>query len=301
MRFSKAQARALAQMYGGRNLRIDGMLRSLTATGKAHGARPNQHQNAVFNQLCVNYVLHGRGTYTDRAGRSYDLAPGSAFHRLPGVPHSTWYDPGSDYTEIFVVFDPATGRQLIDLGLIETSPAPLRTAWPEPAILSAYRDLVRTSSLPEAEFPSRAAVLEAVRFLHLIYDRARSNRRLGFWERIVEDARSILEHNLEEPLRAEAVAEQLNVSYAAFRKHFKDATGYAPNDYRIRRRLEAAQHDLRTLSVKETARKYRYFDPFAFSAQFKRFAGCSPRDFKRDLRRAHAMKPLIRARPHPDA
>src|SRR5437870_4439594 len=82
-----------------RILRIDSHWRFAVAQCKAHGARPDQHENAVMAGLGANYVLRGRGRYTDWEGRTYPLHPGTFFQRLPGKHHSTWFDPQSDYAE----------------------------------------------------------------------------------------------------------------------------------------------------------------------------------------------------------
>ena len=277
---------------GSRNIRIDDTPRSLVAMAKAYGRKPNRHENVAFKQFCINFVLRGRGRYTDAAGRNYELAPGTLFHRFPGVVHTTWYDPDSDYAEFFVVFDSLTGRQLANLGLLASDDQPLLTVGYDPVVLEEFKHLVKRINLPEHECRSRTMLLETAEFINGLYDRARSNRVLSYWEKIIEDACALLEFNLEEIIRAESIAEQLGVSYAAFRKHFKHATGYAPNDYRIRRRLEASQHSLIHTSVKETARKYGYFDAFAYSTQFKRYIGMSPREFQRQMQHSFVPKTL---------
>src|SRR5579862_4133410 len=91
-----------------RPLRIDDKWRYIIIGGKAHGEKPDRHENVVYAQFCINFVLRGRGVYTDTEGRQYELSPGTLFHRLPGVTHSTWYDPSSDYAEFYIVIDAAT-------------------------------------------------------------------------------------------------------------------------------------------------------------------------------------------------
>src|SRR5262249_33441668 len=142
-------------------------------------------------------------------------------------------------------------------------------------------------------FPSNLALMEAVAFVNGLYNRARRNPAIGFWPRVIWDACVLLDHNLDERLSLEEVASKLGGSYAAFRKRFKEATGYSPQDYRIRRRLESSQHSLMSTSVKATARSLGYYDAFAFSAQFKRYMGCSPREFQRRTRTAPNLVKLI--------
>jgi AraC family transcriptional regulator of arabinose operon len=274
---------------GSRRLRIDAGNRSLVAIPRAHGHRPLQHPDARFKTLGINLVLRGRGRYVEPTGKVHELVPGWLFHRYPGIVHSTWFDPESDYAECFVVFDGDTGAQLVKTGLISASP--LVHVGVDPVVLEEFKHLVKRVRLPETELPSAKLMLEALAFINELYDRARRNRELTVWERVVEDACLLLEHNLDERVPTEAVARQLGVSYAAFRKHFKNATGYAPADYRIRRRLESAQQALAEHSVMATAAMFGYGDAYAFSAQFKAFLGMSPRAFQRRLQHQVLVAP----------
>jgi len=272
---------------GSRRLRIDANLRSLVASAKAHGMRPSQHSGGQFQTLGINLVLRGRGRYVESSGQVHELLPGWLFHRYPGINHTTWFDPTSDYAECFVVFDAVTGEQLLKTGLISASP--LVNVGIDPVLLEEFKHLVKRIRLPETELPSPKLVLEALTFVNELYDRARRNRVLDFWQQVVEDACLLLEHNLDERVPTEAVARQLGVSYAAFRKHFKNSTGYSPADYRIRRRLESAQQSLAEHSVMATAAMLGYGDAYAFSAQFKAFLGMSPRAFQRQLQHQRVL------------
>ena len=273
-----------------RYLRIDDTLRTLVIGGKFHGRRPTQYSNFVSSYLAINFVLRGRGRYTVAGGSEYELSPGTLFHRLPGVKHSTWYDPESDYAEFYIVYDPQTGDQLLKLGLI--SDQLVENVGIDPLIFEDFKHLFNRAKLPETHVPTRNALIESIAYINRLYDRARSNRVVDFWEKTISDACALLEHNLNEPLRAQTVAEKLGVSYAALRKHFKQSTGYAPTDFRIRRKLEAAQYALMNASVKVTAREYGYCDSFAFSRQFKDYVGVSPREFQRRMQQTLILTPL---------
>lgn len=267
------------EMTGSRNLRIDQTARGLSAGSKAHGARPHRHEKVAYDFLGVNFVLRGRGTYVEASGKVHDLTPGTLFHRFPRVLHTTRFDPTSDYAEFFVVFDGVTGTQLMKLGLIEAQP--VVHVGVHAVVLDEFRHLVSQVRLHEFQLSSRELLLDTVRFLDGLYKRERNARIRGFWDRTIEDACLMLEHNLDERVSLETFATKLGVSYAAFRKNFTKAMGLSPNDYRIRQRLERSKETLAGSSVKETARLLGYCDPFAFSTQFKRHFGISPREFQR--------------------
>ena len=280
------------EQSGGRDLHLDDSRRGVNAGAKAHGVRPNRHENIVPAFLGVNFVLRGTGRYTDATGKTVPLSPGMLFHRYPGVMHSTWFDPVSDYAEFFVCIDAFTGNQLLKLGLIVAQP--VVNVGIDPVILDEFKHLVKQIRLHEFQVPSRDLLLDAVKFITGLYKRERNTRVLGFWERTIQDACLMLAHNLDERVRLETIAEKLGVSYAAFRKHFTKATGMSPNDYRISHRLDRSQEMLLVASVKECARMLGYCDSFALSTQFKRRFGISPREYQRKQASSGATERLSR-------
>ncbi len=280
---------------GSRDLRIDGSLHRLLFQAKEHGPRCGRMEPSSATSLGLNIVLRGRGRCEDASGGAHELVPGVLFHRHRSLVRATWFDPASDYAECYLVIDAGTGLALLAAGLL--SPAPVVNIGVDAVIIDGFRHLAARARLSESLAPGRALLLEAVAWVNDLYDRARRNRVLDPWEKAIEDACLLLEHNLDERIRAEAIAEQLGVSYAAFRKRFKDATGHAPADYRIRRRLESAQHHLMGGSVAATARLLGYNDPYTFSTQFKKFVGVSPREFRRRQRQRGRLALVALTRP----
>jgi AraC-like DNA-binding protein len=277
--------------WSSRSLRIDDHVRMLVVSPML-GRDAIEFGTRRSALLGVNLVLRGRGRYVEGSGREHELRPGVLFHRFPGIEHTTDFDPASGYAELFVVVDAMTGPQLMASGLID--PSPVLEVGVDPVIIQSFRHLVKRLNLPESRMPARRALLEAVGFINELYDRAHANRALPFWERIVEDACRLLERNFDERLPAETVARRLGVSYAAFRKQFRARTGHSPVEYRIRRRLESAQHALMVKSVTATAREYGYPDPYTFSAQFRKYVGVPPRQFQRRMRERPVVVPLAR-------
>jgi AraC-like DNA-binding protein len=273
----------LLETAGSRDLQIDGTVRGVSANVTSHGARPHRHERVAYDFLGINVVLRGRGVYIDATGKSFDLVPGTLFHRFPGVTHTTRFDAASDYTEFHIVFDGITGRQLLQLGLVPDNA--VIDVGVDPLVLDEYRHFLKRIRLHEVDLPSRDLLVDAIAFITGLYRRQRDLRALGFWERVIRDGRLMLEHNQDERMRMEDVAAHLGVSYAAFRKNFTKATGVSPNDYRIRKRLESAKFSLAGDSIKQVARSLGYCDSFAFSSQFKRHFGISPREFQRQVRK----------------
>jgi AraC-like DNA-binding protein len=83
----------------------------------------------------------------------------------------------------------------------------------------------------------------------------------------------------------EKVAEELNVSYAWFRKAFKNYTGIAPHQYLLQLRIEKARVLLSdpSLSIKEIAARLNFESAFYFSRLFKEKMGVGPEQYRKNL------------------
>lgn len=278
-----------------RDLRIDGSLHTLILGVKGYGARGHQQRGAQ-RFLGVNLVLRGTGRYQDAAGRVEALSPGTLFHRYPQVDHATWFDGGSDFAECFVCIDPRTAGHLQALGLIAATPVvPVGV---DARVIAQFEALATFLALPETERSARSALEAGVTFITGLYERGRIARRRSRWEGIIEDACYLLEHDLSVREPIAAIAARLGVRYAVFRKRFTAATGYPPAEYRIRRRLESAQHGLQGgLSVAEVAQDLGYSDAFALSHQFTAYIGLSPRAYQRRTRGQPLLVRLIASSP----
>ncbi|HYF52000.1 MAG TPA: AraC family transcriptional regulator [Planctomycetota bacterium] len=262
-----------------RGFGVGGRWRHITAMFKRHGTNPDVNENLKPTFLGVNFCIQGRGTYRDKDGTTFEIAPGTLFHRFPNRLHSTWFDPQSNFIEFFIVLDAATAIHFATLGLI--SEQPVLDVGVQQTIIEEFVELQKALAATTSEVPHALAVTKTLSFIQNLYERARQKRLQSYWERVVSDACSILETNIEDRISMEDVAKRLNVSYTSFRKHFRRITGLSPGDYRVKFRLDRAKDMLMHASVKQVAANLGYCDPFTFSAQFKTVTGQSPRDFQR--------------------
>jgi AraC family transcriptional regulator len=106
--------------------------------------------------------------------------------------------------------------------------------------------------------------------------------------------------NLEGSPTLGQMAAVVHLSPYHFARQFKAATGLAPHQYVIARRVERAQHLLRKngeLQLAEVALRAGFSDQSKFSFHFKRLIGITPRQFqlqqeshRPDVRKPHSTK-----------
>lgn len=99
---------------------------------------------------------------------------------------------------------------------------------------------------------------------------------------VVEQAKQILDDNLHQTVDVQEIAANLYVSYAWFRRVFKEQTGEAPTEYHQKRRLEKARQLLRDSDkpIKQISETLGFKNQNHFSALFKRKTGQSPSVFR---------------------
>ncbi|MCZ7648071.1 MAG: AraC family transcriptional regulator [Planctomycetota bacterium] len=151
-------------------------------------------------------------------------------------------------------------------------------------LIREFRKLQARLAVPEREAPSRLVLVEVLQFLNGLWDRARARSSEDEARKRIHEACRMLEQSADgrEPL--EEIARDLGLSYATFRKHFREELGVSPGTYRIRQRIQRACRLLPQHSVKCVAAELGYPDPFTFSSQFKAAMGVSPQGFQKRLR-----------------
>lgn len=110
---------------------------------------------------------------------------------------------------------------------------------------------------------------------------------------VIEEAKQILENNLNQSVDVERLAHDLYVSYSWFRQVFKEYTGQAPKEYHTSRRIEKAAILLEQThqSIRQISETIGFKNQNQFSAQFKRKTGYSPLNY-RDRSRHARNQPL---------
>ncbi len=117
--------------------------------------------------------------------------------------------------------------------------------------------------------------------LQVVRDTFRKRQSESF--RRVEPIIAFMMQNLSNPMSVGRLSQMAGVSPSTFFALFRSATGFSPNDYFTRARMQRAGELLQTgnLSVKEVAAMMGYDDPFYFSRRFKSAHGVAPLEYRR--------------------
>ena len=99
--------------------------------------------------------------------------------------------------------------------------------------------------------------------------------------RLVAKIQKVIEDNIDSRTPLPELLDDMDKSYSALRKIFKNEMGMSMGNYQIQCRIEEALSMLtHNESIKNISANLGYNDQFAFSTQFKKVTGFSPSQYK---------------------
>jgi AraC-like DNA-binding protein len=222
-------------------------------------------------------VTRGHGVYLDETtGSRYPIATGDIMQRFPGRAHAQFFaDTGNRQ---FFLKVPATMYYLLrERGVLDPA-----------CVLSMDGGAAR--GLFERCLASCRSLADPAdglwRIKDLIVALHRRARPASGGNDAIATAQRLLLHHGDERLALPAIAGRLALSYAHFRRLFRERIGIPPGAWLIRQRLERASHLLSTdeFSITDISAMLRYPDVQSFSKQFRQRYGMSPTAYRQQAR-----------------
>lgn len=235
----------------------------------------------VLDEYQLHYLPRGGGAFESKPGGRHKIEAGDFFLLFPGTWHR--YSPARDtgWDEYWIGFKGDEPERLVRKGFFSAR-KPVFKPRAGHGALDIFSDIFIELHGESIGFMQ----IIAAHTLHLLAAvlASSSARQVGTRaEDIIRSAKLKLRASLDRDIDLETLATELGVSYAWFRRMFREYTGLPPHQYHLQLRLNKAMQLLSGsgLTVKEAAAQIGYEDEHYFSRIFKLKTGRSPEAWKR--------------------
>ena len=237
----------------------------------------------ILNEYQLIYIARGEGIFESSGFSKKKVSEGSVIILFPGEWHRFKPKASTGWDEYWVGFRGDVIDNLIKKQFFHPEEPVLNVGLKE-EILILFTDIIEHTKSEKTGYQPliSGAVLYLLGSIHSFVKQKKFENE-NTVEITVNKARFLLRTKIDEDVTMSLIAEQLQVSYAWFRKMFKLYTGIAPQQYLIQLKIEKAKMLLRNpfKSVKEVAYDLNFDSPFYFSKLFKEKVGLSPDQYKR--------------------
>ncbi len=237
------------------------------------------------------YISRGEGTFESGPSGLLRVRAGDLFIVFPDVWHRYRPDPRVGWDEYWLEFDGDYARRL--MGMKPFSPdQPVLHVGHHEKLQRLFLEALETLRHEPPEHQALLGALAVQVIAHTLSAVRRQRHEGRPEEEVVREAKALLADAGGRGLPLAGIAAQLNLSYTAFRRLFKGATGFSPRRFAIQVGIQRAEDLLaRTnLPVGRIAEELGFESIYYFSRLFKRKTGLSPAAYRGRRRKQAAGK-----------
>ncbi|MDC7232747.1 MAG: AraC family transcriptional regulator [Spirochaetales bacterium] len=246
-------------------------------------AIPEEQESAAITQTAmpreiysVSMVLQGQAKVKyRRENKVFSLKPGSLFQFNGHTKEDVYLYDKKDFWESGLMVDGKTGEYLEAIGCWRNSILVEHRNQNE-TLIDIYKNMIDVLLKREAN-----NIELFTEFLNAIAGIWYDSNNTASSDSFKLKATNYLSTHCTTSESIAETAGYFEMSYEAFRKKFTRAFKISPQEFQIRCRMEKACTLLMNHSVKETALRLNYSDPFVFSRQFSKRMSMSPREYIR--------------------
>lgn len=236
-----------------------------------------------WKQYALVYLLDGCGRYADARGLDRPVGAGDLILVFPQLAHAYGPETGQRWREFYLVFRGPVFDLWRKQGLLDDR-HPIHHLEPIDHWLSRFESVLGGSRQPGWSPP----LLEVTRLQQVLAEALVGGCRSAVPHedlRWASRACTLLEAELSPRADLHRIAEQLEMNYETFRRHFTRIVGQPPARYRSGRLMDRACELMQTshMTDKQIAYSLGFCDEFHFSKRFRQWLGHSPRAYRRTL------------------
>ena len=246
----------------------------------------NWSKGRTLQEYQVIYITKGEGIFESKSCPQTKINEGTIILLFPDEWHRYRPDKSTGWDEYWIVFKGAAIQNIMKENFFHPA-NPLLTIGHDEKVLGILSVIIETTKYEGAGYQPliSGAVLHLLGYIYSTF-RQDSFKQENQVEITVNKARIILRENSDKNISVETIAEELQVSYAWFRKAFKSYTGMAPGQYLIQLKIQRAKELLSnpSKSIKQIAYDMQFDSAFYFSRLFKEKTGVTPAQYRKKIK-----------------
>lgn len=241
-------------------------------------------EGRVLSEYQLVYIAAGKGVFEAQSIGRVEINPGTLFFLYPGTWHRFKPDIATGWSEYWVGFEGHYADHLMNQDCFNPDQPLLHMGF-NAEFINIFIQLIDTIKYGGLGSRQLAACLN-IQLLGLVYASAllktQSHNRKT---QLINNIKYCIHENLNKDISPEELAANHNVSYAWFRKAFKEITGQSPGQYQLNLKIQKACRMLyeTDLSIAEVAFQNGFDSEYYFSRIFKNKMGKSPSVYRKEF------------------
>jgi AraC-like DNA-binding protein len=239
----------------------------------------NQHPESYYfdwengrslKEYQIVYISNGNGFFEANGMKPQLIEKGTIILLYPGVWHRYRPNENTGWEEYWVGFSGNYAFHLLEQACFSPQ-NPIINVGFNNEFLAIFSKLIDVTEKKEDTYRNFSSFL-LIQLLGIVYASALlSNQKRPKKEELIHEMLEDIHTNWNKTIDFEALSNRFNVSYAWFRKSFKEVLGTSPNQYQLMLKIRKAEALIRetNLTMAEIAYQSGFESEFYFSRLFK--------------------------------
>ena len=239
----------------------------------------------VTDYYCIHYILGGSGIYEEPVAGRRRIGEHDIVISYPGRKHVLNPGRGSEIDLYYIAFRGQYAGQMFRQQ--DEGDHAVFTIADDPLYPRRFTDIMKLCKTRLPYHVSRATALLHALIIETLYLKKGKNIRIAADDDCVSRFTLFVQQQVSQPeLDYDGFLRREKISHEAFRKKFKQRTGFYPHAYWLEQRINSAQSMLlqELIPIKEVATSLGFADEYYFSRLFKKRTGFSPTQFRKTSR-----------------
>lgn len=241
----------------------------------------NMNKGRVLNEYQLIYITNGCGRFSSESSGNTHICSGRLILVFPGRWHTYGPYRNVGWNEYYIGFEGPVADNLVAGGFFNEEQPVINIGLNE-EIVSLYSRAIHIAENDSVATQQHLAGI-VMHILGLVVSLSRNRQvETSAISRKIEMARIYMKEHVCDNISTEDMADDMNISYSWFRKAFKEHTGYSPNKYLHKLRIQLAKQMLADTSdsVKKIAATLGYSTTEHFYSMFKKSTGQTPGKYR---------------------